>query len=108
MSSTGCEPMTAALTSLLARPDVASTLRRLVEAHASIEEQIDAVIAFADPGVAAGAAKNFELHSLRPSTPLEFARHKRVRITIDSEEDVVRVALSHVPGRHAEWYAPAR
>jgi len=133
MSLTGCEPMTAALTSLLARPDVASTLRRLVEGHASIEDQIDALVAFADPSVAAGAlaefrelprltatmilqswaladgaGKRFELMSRKPSEPLDFARQKRVRITVDSEESAVRVALSHVPGRHAEWYAPAR
>ncbi|MGH2632289.1 MAG: hypothetical protein ACRDG3_02660 [Tepidiformaceae bacterium] len=133
MSSTACEPITLALTNLLARPEVTTTLCAMVDAHASIEEQIDALVAFAEPGVAAdamaefrelprltatmilqswalaaGAGKRFEMVSRRPSEPLEFARHKRVRLTVDSEEDVIRVALSHVPGRHAAWYAPTR
>jgi len=133
MSVTACEPMTAALTSLLSRPEVQVALRPVIESNASLSEQFAVLVRFAEPGIArsalaefqelpeltatailqswntaARAGKHFEVHSVRPSTPLEFARHKRVRITIDSEEDAVRVGLSHVPGRHAEWYAPAR
>ena len=131
MSATGCEPMTAALTSLLTRPEVAAALRALCAQGASIEAQIDSILSAAEPGTAAdvlaefrelprvtagmilqawqladGAGKPFELVSRRPAAPLEFARERRVRITLDAESEVVRVALSHVPGRHASWYAP--
>ena len=47
---------------------------------------------------AAGIA--FEAHSLRPDRPIEFAKTKRVRVTVDREADGVYVGLSHVPGRH--------
>jgi hypothetical protein len=123
--------MTAALTALLARPSVAATLRTLIAEGAPIEAQIEVLTREADGTTASGVAsefrelprltaatiiqawhladadgKPFELVSERPRTPLDFARTRRVRITVDSEADVVRVALSHVPGRHAPWYAP--
>src|SRR5437867_778071 len=129
MSATGCEPMTAALTSLLARPDVRTTLRQLIASGAPVEAQIEALVRFSDEGTAAsvleefkelprltasmilqawqladGAGKPFELVSTAPGAPLDFARHRRVRIVVDSESESVRVGLSHIPGRHAAWY----
>jgi hypothetical protein len=131
MGATGCEPTTAVLTSLLARPDVRSALRELMANGAPIDAQLHAVVRFADPATAANvlhefqelprltvamilqawqladsAGKPFELFSERPTAPVDFARHKRVRIVVDSESDTVRVGLSHIPGRHAVWYAP--
>jgi hypothetical protein len=42
----------------------------------------------------------FEAHSVPPDHPLEFARRRRVRITVDEEESAIHVGLSHVPTRH--------
>ena len=131
LGATGCELMTDSLTTLLARAEVRTALRELMASGASIEAQIDALARFAAPGTTSSvleefkelprvtapvilqawqfaddANKPFQLVSVAPAAPLDFARHKRVRITVDSESDAVRVALSHVPGRHAAWYAP--
>jgi hypothetical protein len=57
--------------------------------------------------MADAAGKRFEVESVRPEAPRDFARHRRVRIAIEAEEDVVRVQVSHVASRHASWYAPA-
>lgn len=56
--------------------------------------------------LATESGKRCELASRKPAEPLDFARHRRVRITVDSEDDAVCVGLSHVPGHHAQWYAP--
>jgi hypothetical protein len=131
MSVTGCEPTTAAMTSLLARPDVANALRALMAEGAPIKAHIDAMLRFADSATAENVAtefrelpmttaslilqawqladscgKRFEVVSAKPAEVLEFARHNRVRIVVDSEDGGIRVAISHVPGRHAAWYAP--
>ena len=42
----------------------------------------------------------FEAHSLPPERPLEFARNRRVRITVDEEDSAIQVRLSHIPTRH--------
>ncbi len=57
--------------------------------------------------MAESAGREFTLTSVRPDRPLEFARSQRVRFQVDIEADRVVVALSHVPGRHADWYQPA-
>jgi len=57
--------------------------------------------------MAAAAGKRFEMQSVRPERPVEYARERRVRVAIDMDEDGVIVSLSHVPGRHASWYRPA-
>ena len=131
MSVTGCEPLTAALTNLLGQPALAAALRQLMQEGTPIEAQIAVMQRFADdvttatalrefkelPRITAvmilqaweladRAGKRFEIVSTRPAQPLDFARQKRVRIVVDSEDDGVRVGLSHVPGRHAQWYAP--
>jgi hypothetical protein len=54
-----------------------------------------------------GSGKSFELRSERPEKPLEFAHKGRVRLTVDYEEDRAVVSVSHVAGRHAQWYKPA-
>jgi hypothetical protein len=58
--------------------------------------------------LASAADKPLRLTSLAPDRPLEAARARRVEIRITMEEDGVTVALSHIPGRHASWYRPAR
>lgn len=131
MSVTGCEPITFAMTSLLQQPEVGKKLHALIDEGAPIEAHIDAMLRFADAETAATLAtefrelpaataslilnawhladrcgKPFEVVSARPIDVLGFARHKRVRIVVDSDEDGVRVSISHVPGRHAAWYVP--
>lgn len=124
--------MTAALTRLLAKPEVRAALREMIAAGVPVETQVEMLAQRAEPGTASGALrelrelprvaasmilqawqladgadKRFEVVSTAPGAPLDFARHKRFRIVVDSESDAVRVGLSHVPGRHAAWYAPA-
>ncbi len=131
MTYIGCRPAVESLTVLFAEPAIAARLRELHAARAEAAAFIEALTASATPEIAAtirmefaelpsvtafaiieawamadGAGKRFELVSAPPEHPLDFARHSRVRIAIDAEEDCVRVSLSHVPTRHAAWYAP--
>jgi len=57
-----------------------------------------------------GSGKQFELRSVRPEKPLEFAHRGRVRLTVDYEEDRDVVSVSHVAARHrcsCACHAPA-
>ena len=54
------------------------------------------------------AGKELRLESVPPSRPLEFARSRRVAVAVALDETGVTVSLSHVPGRHAEWYGGSR
>ena len=56
--------------------------------------------------LAEGAGKPLSLVSVAPMRPLEAARKRRVELAISMDESGVRVALSHIPGRHATWYRP--
>ena len=42
----------------------------------------------------------FQAHSVRPERPIEFARNRRVRVTVDEDQDSIQVSLSHIPTRH--------
>lgn len=131
MSYVGCRPAVESLTMLFADPAIASRLRELHAARAEPSTFIDALAASTPPEIAATirlefaelpsvtavaiieawvmadeAGKWFELVSAPPERPIDFARHSRVRIAIDAEDDCVRVSLSHVPTHHAAWYAP--
>ena len=115
------------------RPEGAAEARRLIEGGASSADVVEAFVRLADPTQIAGlreemrelpettvssilgawmlasaADKPLRLTSLAPDRPLEAARARRVEIRITMEEDGVTVALSHIPGRHASWYRPAR
>jgi hypothetical protein len=57
--------------------------------------------------MAENAGKPLVLTSVPPARPLEAARQRRVDLAISMDEHGVRVALSHIPGRHASWYRPA-
>lgn len=43
---------------------------------------------------------DFRARSVVPERPLEFARKRRVRVTVDRDERGVDVSLSHIPTRH--------
>jgi hypothetical protein len=46
------------------------------------------------------AGLHFEAHSVKPDRPIEFAKSRRVRVTVDREAEGVYVGLAHIPGRH--------
>ncbi len=46
------------------------------------------------------AGISFEAHSVRPDRLIEFAKARRVRVTVDRDANGVSVGLAHVPGRH--------
>jgi hypothetical protein len=129
MGAIGCRPTGLALTEMLAAPEVRKTMRALRASGATRDEYVEAIIGFADPDVAAtireefgvlpgltvsiivdawaladAAGKRFEVTSVPPDEPIRFARNRRVRITVDVEDEIVTVALSHVATRHADWY----
>ena len=132
MSLSGCRPSTEFLTTLLAQPDFREAMLGLKARSASHDDYLALMARNAAPDVAATLREEFaelpplalstlvdacalahasgrplELLSVGPDGPIEFARHRRVRITIDVEEDRVRIALSHVASHHATWYAAA-
>lgn len=49
----------------------------------------------------------FVLASEPPAKPLEFARNGRVGFRLDHDVHGVTMYVSHVHGRHAEWFKPA-
>lgn len=49
----------------------------------------------------------FEIHSVRPDSPLEFARRRMTRLALNMSDDGISVEISHVPGRHAAWQREA-
>jgi hypothetical protein len=42
----------------------------------------------------------FAAHSVRPDRPVEFARERRVRVSVDESDRGIDVRLSHIPTRH--------
>jgi hypothetical protein len=133
MSLPECFAIMAHAGDVLERPEGADEARRLIESGASTAEVIEAFARLADPAqigglreemqelpetivssilgawmLASAAHKPLRLTSVTPERPLEAARARRVEIGITIEEDGVTVALSHIPGRHASWYRPAR
>lgn len=131
MTMTGCEPATMELTRLLGRAEVASALRAIVQTGGTPEQVAECLLSHAGEATidivrmeltelpphllttacqawmtADHFGKQFELMSVRPDSALTFARERRIRITIDTEEDCVRMTLSHIPGRHATWLTP--
>ncbi|MEX2447098.1 MAG: hypothetical protein WD734_07130 [Dehalococcoidia bacterium] len=51
------------------------------------------------------AGKRLELRSVPPRNLMAAARTRRVELSVAVDDDAVIVELSHVPARHAEWYA---
>ncbi|MPZ97944.1 MAG: hypothetical protein GEU80_01190 [Dehalococcoidia bacterium] len=131
MSNVDCFEVVWSLTTLFAQEDTKRALHRLRDEQAPPDAFVELLTAHAAPEIgdlmriefaelptttvatiieawamADAAGKAFEVLSVKPERPLEFARHKRVRFTVDAEEDRVRVFVSHVPTRHASWYSP--
>ena len=129
MSGMGCLPTTTSVTELLTTPEVQAKWRELRHENAPAIQFVQALCEFAPPDIAAtmleefqvlpslvvttvadawaladAAGKPFQFASVLPTEPLAFARHRRVRVIVDTEEDSVTVFLSHVPTRHADWY----
>jgi len=55
--------------------------------------------------MAEAAGKRFELRSVPPKDVLSAARDRRVELSVAVDEEAVVLTLSHVPHRHAAWYA---
>jgi hypothetical protein len=53
------------------------------------------------------AGRPFRIESAAPARPIEFARRGRVSYNIEYDEDGVTMHVSHVHGRHAEWFKQA-
>lgn len=49
------------------------------------------------------AQKPFVFESVRPASPVDLARRRSVRLTVDIDEGGVRAGLSHIPSRHPTW-----
>ncbi len=132
MAATACAYMMNWATELFQKDEVAEVMAGLRDAHASPAEFVDAVSAYADPhtadllreefaelppititmmleawSMARQGGRELRMESVIPDEPFTFARNRRVRVSVEAEEDAVRVLLSHIPTRHAEWYAPA-
>ncbi len=129
MSICDCGIITNYLTELLARPEIGTTLRAYRASGATRDQYVDLMAEHATPemarlvraefavlpavavttlvdawAMADFGGKSLEVASVAPDSPLEFAHNRRVRITIDAEDDRVSVAISHLPNRHAGWY----
>jgi hypothetical protein len=132
MSATECEEAALALMFIYENETAREAMRELRARNAEPSEYVEALAAFASPEVAPTIRreflelpaltisvimeawhladshdKPFEVHSVRPERAIEFARTRRVRVAVEAEADVARVEISHIPTRHAEWYAPA-
>jgi hypothetical protein len=117
---------------VLLSPGGSDEARRLLARGASTEEFLELFVRHASPAQAAiarlefaelpestitmivqawamaeASGKPLSLASVPPARPLEAARNRRVELAISMDESGVRVALSHIPGRHASWYRPA-
>jgi hypothetical protein len=132
MSWVGCEETTFTLTKSFSDPDVCTRIRELRAAGASAADYEAALLAPMPPEVAEqaiaelrempsltlmalvdawsmadSAGKAFRVVSERPNRPLEYARKQQVTLAFHSDRDGVTVGVSHVAGRHADWYRKA-
>ncbi len=55
--------------------------------------------------MATEAGLAFNIRSVRPERPLEFARRRLTRLSMNWDDNGVMFEISHVPGRHAAWQA---
>jgi hypothetical protein len=133
MSWIGCEETTWWLTRALNDPEVCARLRELRVRGASPAEYAEALTSMLDndaaqvaraeltelPSLTSSAlieawamadvaGKDFKIVSERPARPLEYARKRQVSLAVHTDVDGVTVAISHVAGRHADWYALPR
>ena len=132
MSVTECEEAALALMFIYENETAREAMRELRLRNAEPAEYVETLASFASPEVAPtirreflelpaltitvimeawhladANAKPFEVVSMKPERAIEFARTRRVRVAVEAEADVARVLISHIPTRHATWYAPA-
>lgn len=132
MTWIGCLDVTSWLTDALRDETVCAELRELRARHASPAELLNAISHSAGPDVAAtalfemgelpaytiemivsawevaqAAGKPITIVSQRPASPLQFARDRRVGLSVEADKDEIRVGIQHVATRHAQWYQMA-
>lgn len=132
MSNPECFAVLQETEEILASPAGGDEARALLARGASVEELLDMFVRHASPAqaviaraefaelpettiamiaqawvLAEASGKPLHLESVPPTRPLESARARRVDLAISMDESGIRVALSHIPGRHATWYRPA-
>ena len=95
-------PMTAVVAELIDMAPVSVAPRIAMEFEELPTITLSTIVAAWAMADAAG--KPFEVKSVRPEAPRDFARKRMVRVAIEAEEDMVRVVVSHVASRHAAWY----
>jgi hypothetical protein len=130
--ATECRRLTAIITDYLATESGAVEMKALLERRASAQEIVELLAGacsqaeatlmrdeFAELpdnfvqtfttawAVAASGGRAFTLTSAPPAQPLDFARRGCVAYTIEHDERGITMYVSHVHGRHAEWYKPA-
>jgi hypothetical protein len=130
--SAECRQLTGIITEYLASESGAAEMQALMERRASAGEIVDALAEACRPAeaalmreefaelpenfvqtfttawaVAASGGRAFTLTSAPPAQPLAFARRGCVAYTIEHDDRGITMYVSHVHGRHAEWYKPA-
>lgn len=133
MGTSGCRAITEEGTEWVRTSEAHNILERLEQLGAEPETYIGAFISHLEPhdqallrdelpALPAGtldiivdswrrattAGKSFALRSEAPASPLTYARARRVRVAVESDEHGVSVSITHMPGRHAEWYQGGR
>ena len=127
-----CREITGVVTQVLNSPAGAAEFRELMERGASSEEIVRAFMTHCGPAEAElmwkefselprsfvgtfmdawylglGSGQRFELASEPPAKPVEYARNQRVSWRVEHDVNGIRMYVSHVHGRHADWYKPA-
>lgn len=128
MTWTGCEETTWWLTWALRQEQTRIRVETAFAEGAPLDHIVDLLVADLDPAVglqvrhelaelpsavtesilaawrqATAASKPFELASIRPSSPLDLARQRSVRLAVDVNEEGVRAELTHIGSRHPTW-----
>lgn len=127
-----CRRITAIVTQVLASETGANQFRALMDSNASSADIVDAFTTYATADEAAlmraefaelprsfvgtfmdawymadEQGMPFALTSEAPAKPLEFARNGRVGFRLEHDTAGVTMFVSHVHGRHAEWFKQA-
>jgi hypothetical protein len=127
-----CRQMTVTITEVLRTESGAAEFRALMQRNASNTEIAEAFATHCEPADAAlmiaefaelprsfvgtfmdawlmadAAGRRFELASRPPTQPLDFARRDCVAFSLEHDQLGVTMYVSHVHGRHADWYKPA-
>lgn len=124
--------MTVTITEVLGTESGAAEFRALMEQNASAMTIAEAFAAHCEPAeaelmmaefaelprsfvgtfmdawlMAADGGRRFELASRPPTMPLDSARRGAVSFSIEHDQQGVTMYVSHVHGRHADWFKPA-